>query len=299
MILPNDDNSHHYPSSYDAQNVIAVSASTRRDELASWSNYGPDSVDVAAPGASILSTVPGNGYGTYSGTSMAAPHVAGAAALIKSHNASLTWKQIKGRLLSSCDALPSFAGKLVSGGRINVNSALIGQGRITLTLRAGTGGTTDPPVGEYSYNQPRSVTATAVPDIYFRFTGWSGDVDTEERNLNPLTVYLQFNRLITANFIRIIYPPEQAAGTKILNRSFSQAEYLNQLTWQAHPNNLDIIKYKIYLWKNSDWDFLMQLNESTFSYQHRRVKEAETYTYKLVAINSNEREGDPAIITIN
>jgi subtilisin family serine protease len=294
----NDDQNHHYPSSYDVENIIAVSASTRRDELASWSNYGLNSVDVAAPGASILSTVPGNAYATYSGTSMASPHVAGAAALIKSHDSSLTWRQIKSRLLSSCDTRPSFSGKVVAGGRINVNNALVGQGSITLTLRAGTGGTTDPPVGEYSYNQPRSVTVRAVPDTHFRFTGWSGDVEAGEKDLNPLTVFLQFNRLITANYLRIIYPPAQAGGTKILNRSLSQGEYLNQLTWQAHPDNLEIIRYKIYLWKNAAWDFLMQLNESTFSYQHRRVKEEESYIYKLVAVNSSDREGDPAIITV-
>jgi subtilisin family serine protease len=295
----NDDQSHHYPSSYEADNIIAVAASTRRDGLASFSNYGPDSVDVAAPGSSIYSTVPGNGYATYGGTSMAAPHVSGAAALIKSHNSSLTWRQIKSRLLSSCDSLPALAGKVVSGGRININNALVGQGSVTLSLRSGSGGTTDPPAGEYSYNQPRSVTVRALPNVHFRFTGWSGDVDAGEKDNNPLTIFLQFNRLLTANFIRIIYPPAQAQGEKILNRSLSQGEYLSQLTWQGHPDNIDIIKYKIYLWKDGAWDSLIQLNESTFSWQHRRVNQDQAYTYKLVAINSDERVGDPAIITIH
>jgi subtilisin family serine protease len=294
----NDDQSPHYPSAYEQDNIIAVAATDRWDELAPWSNYGHNSVDVAAPGASILSTIPGNGYSTQNGTSMASPHVAGTAALIKAYDSSLTWQQVKSRLLSSCDALSALSGKVLSGGRINVNNALVGQGRVTLILRSGSGGTTDPPEGEYTYSSSRTLTIRALPDQYFRFTGWSGDVEAWEASLNPLTIFLQQNRILTANFIRIIYPPAQAAGTKILNRSLSQAEYLVQLTWQAHPDNIDITKYKIYLWKNEAWDFLMQLNNSTFSYQHRRVKKEGAYTYKLVAINSDEREGDPAIISV-
>lgn len=294
----NDDQTPHYPSAYDADNIISVAASTRRDELVSWSNYGSGSVDLAAPGASILSTIPGNGYGASSGTSMAAPHVAGTAALMKAHNYSLNWQQLKSRLISSCDTLPAFAGKVGSGGRLNANNALVGQGSITLTLRAGTGGTTDPAPGNYGYSQPGYITVRAVPDLFFRFTEWSGEVEAEQKNLNPLLFFLDSNRLITANFIRIIYPPAQAMGQKILNRSLSQEEYISQLTWEAHPDNVGIIKYKIYLVEDGERKFLMQLNEKTFSYQHRRVIKDKAYTYILVAVNSEEREGDPAVITV-
>ena len=78
----NNDKIPHYPSSYKSSNIIAVASADCSDTLSWFSNWGRKSVDVAAPGSSILSTIPHNRYGYKSGTSMATPHVSGLAGLI-------------------------------------------------------------------------------------------------------------------------------------------------------------------------------------------------------------------------
>jgi len=120
----NNDVSPHYPSSFDLDCVIAVASSDRNDSRSSFSCYGLTSVDLAAPGSSIYSTVPNGSYGTKSGTSMATPHVAGAVALIKSVAPMMTIPDLKSLLLDHVDPLPAFNGKCVSGGRLNLLASL-------------------------------------------------------------------------------------------------------------------------------------------------------------------------------
>ena len=109
--------------------VIAVASITSTGAISSFSNYGSNTVDLGAPGSSILSTVPTSskgkivpGYASYSGTSMATPHVTGAAALYASTHPGATAAQIKGAILSSAIATSSLAGKCVTGGRLNVST---------------------------------------------------------------------------------------------------------------------------------------------------------------------------------
>jgi hypothetical protein len=112
---------------YNAPNVIAVASSKNTDTLASDSNYGASTVHLAAPGVLIVSTVPFDVYGVeyqyLSGTSMAVPHVAGAAALVLSRCA-LNTAALKSNLLSNVDPIASLAGRLITGGRLNVNAAI-------------------------------------------------------------------------------------------------------------------------------------------------------------------------------
>ncbi|MCX6857362.1 MAG: S8 family serine peptidase, partial [Verrucomicrobia bacterium] len=114
------DLSPQYPASYAADNIVSVAASTDRDARSSFSNYGRTNVDLAAPGSSILSTVRNGGYSTFSGTSMATPHVAGAVALLKSLAPTMPLAEIKTQLLETVDPLPAFTSTTVSGGRLNV-----------------------------------------------------------------------------------------------------------------------------------------------------------------------------------
>lgn len=129
--------SSHFPADINLPNVITVASTDRNDELASNSNFGRDTVDLSAPGVSIYSTVPGGGYDYKSGTSMAAPHVAGAAALLLAQFPSLTAAELRDILMDTTDPLSSLDGKTVSGGRLNVHQALLSlnpEERVRLTI---------------------------------------------------------------------------------------------------------------------------------------------------------------------
>ncbi|TDM06256.1 MAG: peptidase S8 [Ideonella sp. MAG2] len=118
------DKKPNYPSGYTSSNIIAVAALAASGKKASFSNYGATSVDIAAPGVGIWSTVPtatGAGYASYDGTSMATPHVTGAAALYASLHPGSTAAQIKAAILTSAVPTASMAGKCVTGGRLNVS----------------------------------------------------------------------------------------------------------------------------------------------------------------------------------
>ena len=104
--------------------IIAVAATDNTDSLAAFSNYGPSSVHLGAPGVDILSTVPGSSYAYNSSTSMAAPHVVGAAALILSKCVNLDTDGLRATILNNIDPIPSLFGKTVTGGRLNVNNAI-------------------------------------------------------------------------------------------------------------------------------------------------------------------------------
>ena len=119
-----NDSRPHYPSSYDLPNNIAVAATDHNDGIARFSCYGATSVDIGAPGVDILSTVNGGGYKSYSGTSMATPHVAGAALLVADANPGISNEELKARLLGSADKIASLDGKVVTGARLNVGAAI-------------------------------------------------------------------------------------------------------------------------------------------------------------------------------
>ncbi len=131
----NNDTTPSYPAAYNNANIIAVAATDDRDALASFSNFGASTVDLAAPGVNILSTLPGNRYGSYNGTSMATPHVAGVAALIKSNSPTLDDAQIKSRILQSVDKKANLQGVSVTGGRLNASGALgVGSADVRLLV---------------------------------------------------------------------------------------------------------------------------------------------------------------------
>ena len=124
----NNDVTASYPSGYASANIIAVASITSSGGLSSFSQYGANTVDIGAPGSGIWSTVPvsqkrsvASGYASYSGTSMATPHVAGAAALYAARNPGATAAQIKTAIMNSATPTTSLSGKVLSNGRLNIS----------------------------------------------------------------------------------------------------------------------------------------------------------------------------------
>jgi subtilisin family serine protease len=119
----NNDTTAFFPANYNAPNVLSVAATDNRDAKSSFSNFGATTVDLGAPGTSILSTVRNGGFSIFSGTSMATPHVSGAAALVLSR-CTLSTADLKANLMNNVDQIGSLAGRTVTGGRLNVNRSL-------------------------------------------------------------------------------------------------------------------------------------------------------------------------------
>ena len=116
-----------YPASFKIENIISVAAIDKRGELADFSNYGATTVHLAAPGVDIYSTAPApTNFQMMSGTSMATPHVSGAAALLLADNPHLTYAEIKQRLMAGARPLHTLKGKTISGGMLDVSYALAG-----------------------------------------------------------------------------------------------------------------------------------------------------------------------------
>jgi subtilisin family serine protease len=120
----NNDVSPFYPANYDEPNLISVAAIGSDGSKASFSCYGPTTVHLAAPGVSILSSVPNGNYARYSGTSMATPHVSGVAALAYSKMLQYTPAETKAMLMATVKPLPALNGLMVSPGVVSARNAL-------------------------------------------------------------------------------------------------------------------------------------------------------------------------------
>jgi subtilisin family serine protease len=167
-----------YPCSYSPANIVCVAATDSNDDLASFSNYGRSSVDIGAPGLDILSTlsvVDGGSYGYMSGTSMASPHVAGAAALVWAERPEATVAQVRQSLVGGAEPVSSLGGNITgSGGRLNLLGAV---NKIIALVPSGvafaTPSTLNGPVNLTFENDVRGVTTS---NLLWRVKGSSGGV---------------------------------------------------------------------------------------------------------------------------
>jgi subtilisin family serine protease len=133
----NNDSVDSYPANYDVENVISVAAIDRAGNLASFSNYGARNVDLGAPGVDVYSTTASSdtSYDSFSGTSMACPHVSGVAALVMSRTPDISITELRARLLLGTTPLSSLAGRTVTGGMTNAFNSLGAEEDGDLELR--------------------------------------------------------------------------------------------------------------------------------------------------------------------
>ena len=175
----NTDSYPKYPQGFDAPNILSVAATDHDDNKASFSNYGATSVDLGAPGVDVLSTFPTaifpSGYAWGSGTSMATPHVSGAAALLLSLDPSLTPAELINILMSTVDPIPALAGISVSGGRLNVNTAVNFAANLKFIVTATPGSQT------IMYGETSTTYTTTVKS----FNGFSKFVDLSVSSPEP------------------------------------------------------------------------------------------------------------------
>lgn len=159
-VSDDNDVTPYYPATYQAPNVVSVAATTNRDALAPFSNYGAQSVDLGAPGVLVLSTLPGGGYDSWSGTSMATPHVSGAAALVLSR-CNLDTANLKSALLTGVDPVTALLNITTTGGRLNVNKAIRSCAPVDAPNSAPSVSLTEP-AGGAVFTAPANVTVSAA-----------------------------------------------------------------------------------------------------------------------------------------
>ncbi|NBO39240.1 hypothetical protein EBU99_11725 [bacterium] len=157
-------NKASYPAYYtkNYSNMLSVASSETNDSLSSFSNYG-DGVDVAAPGRSILSTIPGNKYATYSGTSMATPHVAGVAALLWAAAPSKSLAEVRSAIISKSSPVSALSGKVASGGVVDLKSAFDSLGVVATPSPTATATASPTASVSPTSTATASPTATATP----------------------------------------------------------------------------------------------------------------------------------------
>lgn len=207
----NIDSVRIYPASYTQSNIISVGAVSANGSMPYWSNYGLESVDIVAPGDSILSCLPNNAYGYLSGTSMATPQVSGAIALLKAYAPSMTITQLKDTLFNTSKNVPAAVGKTKYGSMPNVFAMLLEADRLQLSdppTPAPTAAPTGVPTATPTATATPTPTSTPLPSPTATISPtpapgrWTveGVVRAGERNLALAKVKLEINGQIQTTY---------------------------------------------------------------------------------------------------
>jgi subtilisin family serine protease len=238
----------NYPARWDS--LIAVAATTQDDKRASFSSYGPE-VELAAPGVSIPSTIPGGGYASYSGTSMASPHVAGVAALIRAADGSLLNTEVRAILHDTAQNLGLDANHqghglvradLAVAAAVNVESPIT----FTITANAGTGGSITPS-GAVTVNQGADQSFTITPESGYQIA----DVVVDEISVGPVSSYTFENvtgdHSIDASFFKTAEAAPLSITQFDVTDNSNPAWARASVVWAVSGSNLTTVKSELRL----------------------------------------------------
>jgi len=289
-IGDNNDVAPEYPAGYNLPNIISVAATDQNDSKTSWSNYGPNSVHVAAPGKDIFSTYP-SGYAISSGTSMSTPFVSGLAGLLYSYYTDFTYSQIRETVFRYVDVLPALQGLIRTGGRINAYralSSLLTPSDLTATAASPASITLswkDNATGEDGYKVERKIGSgpyveIATPGIDASSYTDSGLIDGVQytyrvRAYNTIPAYSPYSSGAVA-----ITPLKPPTGLTASALSSSQVS----LSWVDNSQSED--GYKIER-RGSDGNYsqIAVVGPNTTTYIDSGLSQATPYWYRVRAYN--------------
>jgi hypothetical protein len=165
----------------------------------------------------------------------------------------------------------------------------------TLTIAAGAGGTTNPVPGTYTYDEGTSVSVQAVPAAAYQLDSWTGDASG---SANPVTVIMNGNKAIQANFTRVVKVPLSMTGEKLVNRNVSMIEYIARLRWQPNTANAGTISYRIYQIENGQATAIANVGAGTYEHIVRRLQATQAYRFGVTAVNSQGWESDMVEVAV-
>jgi len=210
----NNDTAPSYPASYDLENIVAVAATTASDTRAGFSNFGVQSVDLGAPGQGILSTTRGDTYGLLDGTSMASPHVAGAAAVLLGDDPTLTPHELRARLLRGTDpkGLP-----VATGGRLNLFGSLTLPASTVVIDVVPQGATAVSPGDTVTYTAQVANTSGSARVVTATVRAWTpgGQVVTLQ---GPFSLNLAAGQTRSGTFSAVIPAAAPAGSYRLIGR---------------------------------------------------------------------------------
>lgn len=307
-----NDVSPHYPSSYNSNYVLAVAATDNNDQLASFSNWGATSVDIGAPGVDILSCQPGNLYQYLSGTSMATPHVSGAAALILAKT-NLPVLSLKSQILNNVDPIPSLSGMVLTGGRLNVCKAIGSTtcGGAPPDTTAPTTSITAPANGA-TVSGTTTVTASAsdnvgVTKVEFYLDNvpqatdttspysWSWNTTTSTNGSHALNskaydaaanVGTSATVTVTVSNVADTTPPTAPTNLVAAQPAQGNSKRKLNLAWTASTDNVGVTGYKIWRSTSATGPFSQIATATTTSYTNAGLTSGTTYYYYVQAFDA-------------